>query len=162
MYKRLAYVIALIIPLALLNCAKKEIKVVEEEPIVGEIIEIVEEEEPEEEVKIPFILSRIHFDYDKYDVRPEDAKILEKNVEVLKVYPDARVIIEGHCDERGTNEYNLALGEKRANSAKDYLIMLGISKDRMSTISYGEEKPFDLGHNEIAWSKNRRTEFVRK
>jgi peptidoglycan-associated lipoprotein len=105
-------------------------------------------------------LSRIHFDFDKYDVRPGDAKILEKNAGTLKAYPEARIRIEGHCDERGTNEYNLALGEKRATAARDYLVRLGINKERISFISYGEERPLFPEHNESAWAQNRRAEFV--
>jgi peptidoglycan-associated lipoprotein len=75
-------------------------------------------------------------------------------------YPRVKIQVEGHCDERGTNEYNLALGERRANAAKKYLVSLGVSTDRISSISYGEEKPLDAGHNEEAWSKNRRGHFV--
>jgi len=106
------------------------------------------------------ILKDIHFDFDKYNIRPEDAEILKENAAILKKYPNLKIQIEGHCDERGTNEYNLALGERRANSAKNYLISLGISPDRLSTISYGEERPLDPGHNEEAWAKNRRAHFV--
>jgi peptidoglycan-associated lipoprotein len=106
------------------------------------------------------MLKDIHFDFDKYNIRPEDAEILKENAAILKKYPNLKIQIEGHCDERGTNEYNLALGERRANSAKNYLISLGISPDRLSTISYGEERPLDPGHNEEAWAKNRRAHFV--
>jgi len=84
---------------------------------------------------------------------------LEHNAAVLKEYPDIRVLIEGHCDERGTIEYNLALGERRALAARNYLINLGIDPDRLATISYGEERPVDLGHDEEAWTKNRRDDF---
>lgn len=106
------------------------------------------------------LLKPIFFDFDKYDIRPGDAEILKENAALLKKFPNIKIQIEGHCDERGTNEYNLALGERRANSTKQYLINLGISKDRISTISYGEERPFDPGHNEEAWAKNRRAHFV--
>lgn len=82
-------------------------------------------------------LKDIHFDFDKYDIRPGDAEILKENAALLMKYPNVKIQIEGHCDERGTAEYNLALGERRANSAKKYLISLGISTDRISTISYG-------------------------
>jgi peptidoglycan-associated lipoprotein len=102
------------------------------------------------------LLKAIHFDFDKYDIRPGDAEILKENAAVLKKYPGVKIQIEGHCDERGTVEYNLALGERRANSTKKYLISLGISTDRISTISYGKERPLDPGHNEEAWAKNRR------
>ena len=106
------------------------------------------------------MLKDIHFDFDKYDVRPEDAEILKQNAALLAKYPTVKIQIEGHCDERGTSEYNLALGERRANSAKKYLVSLGIAESRISTISYGKEKPLDPGHNEEAWAKNRRDHFI--
>lgn len=106
------------------------------------------------------MLRDIHFDFDKYDIRPEDSEILKEIAALLKKFPDIKIQIEGHCDERGTNEYNLALGERRANSAKNYLISLGISPNRLSTISYGEERPLVPGHNEETWAKNRRAHFV--
>ena len=106
------------------------------------------------------LLKDIHFDFDKYNIRPGDAEILNENAALLKKSPKVKVQIEGHCDERGTTEYNLALGERRANSAKKYLISLGISSNRISTISYGKEKPLDPGHNEEAWAKNRRAHTV--
>jgi len=106
------------------------------------------------------LLKDIHFDFDKYGIRPEDAEILKGNTALLMKHPTVKIQIEGHCDERGTNEYNLALGERRANSAKKYLTSLGMPADRISTISYGEEKPLDLGHNEEAWAKNRRGHFI--
>lgn len=106
------------------------------------------------------LLKDIHFDFDKYDVRPEDMAILRENAALLKKYPNVKVQIEGHCDERGTIEYNLALGERRATSTKNYLVSLGISTDRLSTISYGKEKPLDPGHHEEAWAKNRRAHTV--
>jgi len=106
------------------------------------------------------LLKPIFFDYDKYDIRPADTEILKGNSTLLKKFPNMKIQIEGHCDERGTNEYNLALGERRANSTKKYLTSLGITADRVSTISYGEEKPMDPSHNEEAWTKNRRAHFV--
>lgn len=106
------------------------------------------------------LLKDIHFDFDKYDIRPQDAEILKENAAILHKFPNVKFQIEGHCDERGTNEYNLALGERRANSTKSYLISLGISPNRISTISYGEERPLDPGHNEEAWAKNRRAHFL--
>jgi peptidoglycan-associated lipoprotein len=106
------------------------------------------------------LLKDIRFDFDKYDIRPEDAPILKENAALLKKYSKVKIQIEGHCDERGTNEYNLALGERRANSTKTYILTLGIPSDRISTISYGEEKPLDPGHNEEAWAKNRRAHFI--
>ena len=106
------------------------------------------------------LLKDIHFDFDKYDIRPGDAEILKENAALLVKYPKVKIQIEGHCDERGTVEYNLALGERRANNTKKYLISLGISADRISTISYGKERPLDPGHNEEAWAKNRRAHEV--
>jgi peptidoglycan-associated lipoprotein len=123
---------------------------------------LVAKKEPgiEGEVFESKLLKDIYFDFDKYDIRLEDTVILKGNAEVLKKYLKVKIQIEGHCDERGTNEYNLALGERRANSTKNYLASLGISQDRISTISYGEEKPLDPGHNEEAWGKNRRAHTV--
>lgn len=106
------------------------------------------------------LLKDIHFDFDRYDIRPGDEEILKENAALLKKYPKTKIQIEGHCDERGTVEYNLALGERRANNTKKYLVSLGIASDRISTISYGKEKPLDSGHDEEAWAKNRRAHTV--
>ena len=106
------------------------------------------------------LLKDVHFDFDKYDIRSGDEEILKENAAVLNKFPRVKIQIEGHCDERGTNEYNLALGERRANSVKKYLISFGLAKNRISTISYGEEKPLDPGHNEEAWAKNRRAHLI--
>jgi peptidoglycan-associated lipoprotein len=114
----------------------------------------------EGEVLESALLKDIHFEFDKYDIRPEDAAILKENAALLMKYPKVKIQIEGHCDERGTAEYNLALGERRGNSARKYLVSLGIPENRISTISYGKERPLDPGHNEEAWAKNRRDHFV--
>jgi len=106
------------------------------------------------------LLKDIRFDYNKYDIRPEDEEVLRGNAAFLKKNPNMKIQIEGHCDERGTSEYNLALGERRANSTKRYLVSLGIASNRISTISYGKERPLDPGHNEEAWAKNRRAHIV--
>ncbi len=106
------------------------------------------------------LLKDIHFDFDRYDVRPQDTEILKQNAALLSKSPNVKIQIEGHCDERGTAEYNLALGERRANSAKKYLVSLGIPANRISTISYGKEKPLDPAHTEEAWAKNRRDHFI--
>lgn len=105
-------------------------------------------------------LETIHFDFDKSDLREPDREILTKNADILmnKIQGDAQ--IEGHCDERGSAEYNLALGERRARSAMKYLITLGVPEERLSIISYGKEMPVDPGHDENAWAKNRRAQFV--
>lgn len=106
-------------------------------------------------------LETVYFDFDKSDLRQDTRNALNRNAEVLlKSHPNAKVRIEGHCDERGSAEYNLALGERRATSALQYLITLGVKADRLSTISYGKEKPAVQGHDEAAWAKNRRAEFV--
>ena len=105
----------------------------------------------------------VYFDYDKSDLRQDARDVLSKNAEILlKSKPDAKIQIEGNCDERGSAEYNLALGERRAKAAMQYLITLGVKADRLSTISYGKEKPAVQGSDEAAWSKNRRDEFVLK
>ncbi len=105
-------------------------------------------------------IERIHFEFDKYTLTPEARDILANNAEYLKDHPDLRIRVEGHCDERGTLEYNIVLGENRARSARQYLVDLKIDPDRMSFITYGEERPLVDEHNEAAWAKNRRAEFV--
>ncbi len=104
----------------------------------------------------------IYFDYDKFAVKPESRETLRKLADWLNAKKDAKLAIEGNCDERGTVEYNLALGERRANAARDYLVTLGVDKNRLSTVSYGKEKPVDPGHDEAAWAKNRNAHFVVK
>jgi len=99
---------------------------------------------------------RIFFDYDKYDLSADARAQLEKQAAWLKSYPNITVTVEGNCDERGTREYNLALGERRATSAKNYLVALGIDPNRVQTISYGKERPAVLGSDESAWAQNRR------
>jgi len=131
--------------------------VIEEPPPVEEP---AVEEEPVE-VVMP-TLNDVFFAFDKYNLTSESKGILEENARELKEASDVQVTIEGHCDERGTKSYNLALGEKRANAAKDYLVALGVRSSRITVISYGKERPFDPGHNEAAWAKNRRGHFVIK
>lgn len=99
---------------------------------------------------------RVFFGYDKFDLQPEARATVERQAEWLKSYPSLSVTIEGHCDERGTREYNLALGEKRAQAVRNYLIALGVDPDRISTVSYGKERPAVLGSSETAWAQNRR------
>jgi len=114
---------------------------------------------PPKEFEARAELRAIHFDFDKYAIRPGDAKILDANAEWLKSNPDSLVLIEGHCDERGTNEYNMALGDRRAKATLNYLLSRGVQSTRMSTISYGEERPLCTQHNEACWSQNRRAEL---
>ncbi len=103
---------------------------------------------------------RVFFDYDRFDLKPEARATVERQAQWMKQYSNLIVTIEGHCDERGTREYNLALGEKRANSVKNYLVALGISPDRVEVVSYGKERPAVLGANPSAWAQNRRGVMV--
>ncbi len=102
----------------------------------------------------------VYFDTDRYDIDGEDRSVLMSQAEWLRQYPNVRVTLEGHTDERGTRDYNIALGERRANSAKNYLASLGIDPSRISTVSYGKERPVALGSNESAWAQNRRAVTV--
>ncbi len=102
------------------------------------------------------------FDYDKYNVRQDAVAALTHNAKLLTDHAAVRVLIEGHCDERGTREYNLALGDRRARAAKDFLVRYGIDASRIETISYGKERPFAMGSNEVSWQQNRRAHFVIK
>jgi len=158
------------------GCAKKS--VVKEQPVAAEqkaaVAEtskgVVQKEEPAREVaKIEEasvkaaseeMFKDINFDFDKFNLKPEAREILKQHADFLAKNKDINVTIEGHCDERGTAEYNLALGERRAKEALKYLKELGINAKRMKTVSYGKEKPLDQGHNEDAWAKNRRDHFV--
>jgi peptidoglycan-associated lipoprotein len=105
-------------------------------------------------------LKPVFFEYDSAEIGGDGQAALDADAALLKKYPTWVVTIEGHCDERGTAEYNLALGERRAVAARAYLLSLGIQADRLRTVSYGKEFPFDPGHNEAAWAKNRRAHFV--
>lgn len=105
-------------------------------------------------------LVTVHFGYDKSSLDSQSRKDIGTNVQWMKANPAVRVQIEGHCDNRGTIEYNVALGERRANAVKAYMVSLGIPADRLSVISYGKEKPLETGDSEAAWSKNRRANFV--
>lgn len=153
--------------LALGACAKKQTAKVETQPApevaeqpaapAEEVTEAPQEEAPT--IKVP-VLSDVFFEFDKSKLTDEAKQALTENARQLKEGGMMAIVIEGHCDERGTNAYNLALGEKRANAAKEYLASLGIDAARIQTISYGEERPFDPGHDEAAWVKNRRAHFV--
>ena len=105
-------------------------------------------------------LEPVFFAYDSFELGPAGRATLEANAEVLHQYSTWVITIEGHCDERGTPEYNLGLGERRALTAREYLVTLGLQQDRLRTVSYGKEFPFDSGHNDGAWSRNRRAHFV--
>lgn len=105
-------------------------------------------------------LQMIHFDFDKYNIKDNMKPILQKNADWLLGHESVQITIEGHCDERGTVEYNMALGERRAKSAKDYLVSLGVNPQRIKVVSYGKSRPLIDESNEAAWAKNRRAEFV--
>jgi peptidoglycan-associated lipoprotein len=120
------------------------------------------EREPVEPYKAPpepLVFENIYFEFNKYDLSSQSRRVLRHISEKMQERPEVKLRIEGHCDERGTEQYNLALGEKRAMEAKKFLTSSGIDGDRISTISYGEERPADPRHNEEAWAKNRRDEF---
>jgi peptidoglycan-associated lipoprotein len=103
----------------------------------------------------------VYFDYDKSAISPAFAEIIQKNYEWIAENPDVQIQLEGHCDERGTNEYNLALGERRAKAVFDHLVSLGANPSQFSMVSFGEERPAASGSNDVAWGKNRRVEFTR-
>jgi len=132
-------------------------------PVVTEEETPTTPEIPTEEVTKKEITQKdfqpIHFDFDRYALRPEDRDILSRNAQVLKENPAVKIRIEGNCDERGTVEYNLALGEKRARAAMDYLVNMGVSADRVSIITYGKERA-NRCHNEGCWSGDRRDDFM--
>ena len=156
------------------SCAKKQVNIseavkppVEEEVVVvvkeapkETVVEVIKELPPELVRKIEaFEASNIYFDFDKSNLKPEAQETLKKKASFLRNNPALSLLIAGNCDNRGTEEYNLALGERRADSARQYLIALGISGDRIKTISYGELKPADPANNEVAWALNRRDTF---
>jgi len=113
-----------------------------------------------DEINKKGILAPVFFEFDSAEMSSEGQAVLAKNAETMKQYPTWVVSVEGHCDERGTAEYNLALGERRALSVRQYLVSLGIAAERLRTVSYGKEFPFDPGHSETSWSRNRRANFV--
>ncbi len=129
----------------------KEPVLTEEEIFMRKTLDEINREKP---------LGMVHFDYDKYFIREDAKPVLDMNAGWMNKFRTTKILIEGHCDERGTEEYNLALGEKRAKSTQDYLISLGISADRIKIISYGKSQPLDPGHNEDSWQKNRRAQFL--
>jgi peptidoglycan-associated lipoprotein len=145
------------------GCQKKVVDATPE-PVVEEkkAEEVVVKKEEPVVYKTPSVVMQedIYFEFDKSTLTPAAQDSLLKKAAWLRENPDATVTIEGHCDERGTNEYNLALGDRRAESAKAFLIDLGIDSARLTTISYGEERPVDPRHVEEAWAKNRRDHFV--
>ena len=115
-------------------------------------------EEPPAELE--YLFRNVYFDYNKYNIKPSEAPILTEIADWLSNNSSKHLLVEGHCDERGSNEYNLALGEQRSLSVRRYLINLGIEASRLHTVSYGEERPAEYGQSEDVWSKNRRSEFL--
>jgi peptidoglycan-associated lipoprotein len=113
-----------------------------------------------EEIEKSGLLAEVHFDFDKAEIREQDRPVLSKNADALKKFDFLRITVEGHCDERGTIEYNLALGERRAKAAYDYLVSLGVPADRLKTVSYGKEVPVCTESNEDCWQRNRRAHFT--
>jgi len=105
------------------------------------------------------LAAMIHFDYDRATLRSDDQATLDQKVAILTANPDVRIRVSGHCDERGSDEYNLALGNRRANAAKEYLVSHGVDASRIETASFGEERPMAMGHDEDSWAQNRRDEF---
>ena len=143
------------------NNSSNEIEVSENtaQPIEMEEVELTVEEKLASE--LIDVGDRVFFDYDESTISTESAETLNKQYQFLSRNPEISITINGHCDERGTREYNLALGERRANAAKDYLMTYGISANRISVISYGKERPVDSGSNPLSWSKNRRSVTVK-
>lgn len=134
-----------------------------QEPVTETIVsEEVTEELPEDLVQLNArgYLEDAFFDTDRFDLTPAARDALAKNAAWLQKHPTITILVEGHCDERNTREYNLALGERRASTVRDYLVFLGIAPQRIQTISYGEERPFAHGSGESAWQLNRRSHFV--
>ncbi len=124
------------------------------DPLDGELVEV------NRYVMEQGLIGPVFYDFDKYDLKPEARERLAKNAEFMKAHPEFIFTIEGHCDERGTNEYNIALGDRRSNAAKNYVASLGIDSGRMKTVSFGEERPFCTESAESCWWRNRRAHFV--
>jgi len=166
-------ILLLVLVLALAACAKKSVTeiepVAEPEPMVTEpvaeppVVKVEKTAEPEPVVSEPVVqaveLKTIYFEYDSHRLTEDAREILAANVALLHKDAEKRIVIEGHCDERGSDSYNLALGERRAQATRTYLETLGVLPQRCTVVSYGEERPAVIGHNEKAWDKNRRVEF---
>ena len=166
--RRLLVMLVALSLLVVLGCGKKDTTTVDstdiDPPPVEEPDEApVTDPEPDiQEIDTTPEVEDVFFDFDKYNLSTESKRTLERNATEMKRSNKATLVIEGHCDERGTKSYNLALGEKRAKAAKNYLVSLGVSSSRLTTISYGKERPFSSGHSEDSWAKNRRAHMVAK
>ncbi len=157
-----AVLVMLLLGLSLTGCSKKE---PEAPPMTGtegaggaESLETADSGIMEGRTSGPMV--PVYFEYDSSKIAGEQVKRIETNADFIKKNAHLKIRVEGNCDERGTNEYNLALGERRAQSAKSYLINLGVAADQLTTVSFGEEKPLLFGHDEISWAQNRRDDFV--
>jgi peptidoglycan-associated lipoprotein len=157
-------VFTLTLVVALSSCSKKDVK--QDEPIInpsgdsGAASPSTGNAGSSADTGENSQLQTVYFDFDSFKLRGDARATLKSNADYLKANPNITVQIEGHCDERGTTEYNLALGERRADATRNYLTKMGIAKSRVSVISYGKERPADAGHDESAWAKNRRSSFV--
>ena len=177
MKKLVVLSLALILVFTFFSGCKKKVKEVPPPPQVKEQPKVEKVEEPV--VKEPVLseedifmsksleqinkeqpLAMIYFDYDKYFIREDAKSVLERNAAWMNKFRTVKILIEGHCDERGTEEYNLALGEKRAKSTMDYMVSLGVSADRVKILSYGKSQPLVTGQDEATWQKNRRAQFT--
>jgi len=173
MKKLLLVVVALSLILMLGACAKKAPQVAPVAPVVEKVDEpvaqvekpVLSEEElfqqkSLEELNKDQVLKKINFDFDMYTIRDDMKPVMQANANWLLKFPSVEVLVEGHCDERGTIEYNIALGEKRAEAAKNYLVSLGLNAAKVKIISYGKSKPLVAGVDEATYFQNRRAEFV--
>ena len=174
--KRFGFALLLIMVMAMsFGCAKKQVAVTPDNASGAAVVEApadnnagsmsaaqAAEAQLSEEMAAAAIVmadAPIFFDFDKFDIKPEYRTVLKHNAMMLKKYPAMRVLVAGHTDSRGTSEYNLALGERRARAVQDYLIVLGVPATQLEIVSYGEERPAVQGESEAAWAKNRRAEF---
>jgi len=172
-----ALVVTLVIASALAGCGKKQVAAPPPPPVAPatpppapppttrEVAPQIDEyarlkQAPVDEIERMGLLQDINFDFDRADIREGDRALLTRNADVLKRFDFLKITVEGHCDERGTVEYNLALGERRARAAFDYLIALGVSADRLKSVSYGKEVPLCRESNEECWARNRRAHFT--
>ncbi len=162
----MAMLMALTLMLAT-GCAKKQTSGTEgqgvsfttPEPKGADSAQAAAEKAAMQKAETELTANKIFFDFDKYDLKAEAKDVLKAKAAILKKYASWKMLIEGHCDERGTEEYNLALGERRARAAYEFLVVLGVPSSRLKIVSFGEERAVDGGHNETAWAKNRRDEF---
>jgi peptidoglycan-associated lipoprotein len=171
--KHSALIVALTVAVAFVGCGKKKVETQPQPtsaapatpppapaPAPKDVQQVNEydriKQMPIDEIDRLGLFGEIHFDFDRYDIREGDRQVLAKNAENLKKFDFIKVTIEGHCDERGSVEYNLALGERRAKAAFDYLVSLGVGADRLKSISYGKEVPLCQEHSEECWARNRR------